>query len=160
MTTPDYIRELRRTYGQGRLLLPGVSGVVLREDRAVGAELLLVRRSDTGRWSLPAGIVEPAEQPATTLVRELLEETRVRVEVQRLALLTTDPDLVYPNGDRCQFVSMTFRCRYLDGEAVVGDAESTEVAWFALPEVPDLGALQRRRLACALPESALCVFDL
>ena len=48
---------------------------------------------------LPAGIVEPSEQPAAAALRELLEETRITAEVERLALLTTDPDVVYPNGD-------------------------------------------------------------
>jgi ADP-ribose pyrophosphatase YjhB (NUDIX family) len=122
--------------------------------------LLLTRRSDTGRWSLPAGIVEPSEQPATAALRELQEETRVTAEVERLALLTTDPDVVYPNGDRCQFVSMCFRCRYVSGEAQVGDEESTEVAWFGTEELPDdLEEIQRRRIQCALQQRDDCIFD-
>ena len=60
------------------------------------------------------------------MVREIVEETRVVAEIERLALLTTDPDQVYPNGDRCQFISMCFRCRYVSGEAEVGDEESTD----------------------------------
>jgi 8-oxo-dGTP diphosphatase len=161
VATPEYILELRQSFGQGRLLLPGVSGVIVRDDPETGRrDLLLVRRSDTGRWSLPAGIVEPFEQPATTLIREIAEETGVVAEVERLALLTTDPDLVYPNGDRCQFLSMCFRCRYLSGEAVVGDEESTAVGWFGLEELPELNALQHRRIACALAERTDCVFDL
>ena len=64
MPTPDYILELRRHYGQGRLLLPGVDAVVLRTDLEPGrTHLLLTRRTDTGAWALPAGIVEPDEQP-------------------------------------------------------------------------------------------------
>ena len=161
MPTPDYIAAIRRTYGQGRLLLPGVSAVVFRRDLEPGrVHLLLTRRSDTGRWSLPAGIVEPSEQPATAALRELQEETRITAEVERLALLTTDPDVVYPNGDRCQFVSMCFRCRYVSGEAQVGDEESTEVAWFGTEELPDdLGEIQRRRIQCALQERDDCIFD-
>ncbi len=161
MPTPPYILDLRAVYGPGRLLLPGVSGVVLREagpDRA--ASLLLVRRTDTGLWSLPAGIVEPGEQPAASLERELLEETRVVVEAERLALMTADPDLVYPNGDRCQFISMTFRCRYVSGEAGVGDEESTAVAWFPVDDLPpELDAIQLRRLAAGLSEDPGCTFD-
>jgi 8-oxo-dGTP diphosphatase len=160
--TPDYIAAIRRTYGQGRLLLPGVSVVVLRGDLEPDrVHLLLARRSDTGRWSLPAGIVEPSEQPATAAVRELLEETRITAEVERLALLTTDPDVVYPNGDTCQFVSMCFRCRYVSGEAQVGDEESTEVAWFRTDELPnDLTDIQQRRIQCALQDRDDCVFDI
>ena len=162
MATPDYIAAIRRVYGPGRLLLPGVSAVVLRTDLEPGRmHLLLTRRSDTGRWSLPAGIVEPFEQPAAAILRELLEETRITAEVERLALLRTDPDVVYPNGDRCQFVAMCFRCRYLSGEAEVGDEESTEVAWFPADELPDeLTDIQIRRIRCALEDRDDCVFDL
>jgi 8-oxo-dGTP diphosphatase len=160
--TPDYIAAIRRVYGQGRLLLPGVSAVVLRGDLEPGrVHLLLARRSDTGLWSLPAGIVEPSEQPAAAILRELLEETRITAEVERLALLRTDPDVVYPNGDRCQFVAMCFRCRYVSGQAQVGDEESTEVAWFAIDELPDeLNDIQLRRISCALQEREDCIFDL
>jgi len=160
--TPDYIAAIRRGYGQGRLLLPGVSAVVVRTDLLPGeTHLLLARRSDTGRWSLASGIVEPFEQPATAMLRELFEETRVIAQVERLALLTTDPDVVYPNGDTCQFVAMCFRCRYVSGEAEVGDEESVEVAWFAVPDLPaDLSDIQRRRISCALENRDECVFDL
>ncbi|HEU4908934.1 MAG TPA: NUDIX domain-containing protein [Propionibacteriaceae bacterium] len=162
MSTPEYIAAIRGVYGQGRLLLPGVSAVVIRDDLEPGrVHLLLTRRSDTGRWSLPAGIVEPFEQPAASLLRELLEETRITAEVERLALLRTDPDVVYPNGDRCQFVAMCFRCRYVSGEAQVGDEESTEVAWFAADELPEeLTDIQQRRIRCALEDRNDCVFDL
>ena len=161
MPTPDYIARIRRVYGQGRLLLPGVSAVVLRRDLEAGqVHLLLTRRSDTGRWSLPAGIVEPFEQPAAAALRELLEETRITAEAERLVLLTTDPDVVYPNGDCCQFVSMCFRCRYVSGEAQVGDEESTEVAWFRADDLPDdVSDIQRRRIHCALQDREDCVFD-
>jgi 8-oxo-dGTP diphosphatase len=161
--TPDYILDLRRSFGRGRLLLPGVSGVVLRSDLGPADQrhILMTKRSDTGRWSLPAGIVEPDEQPAATLVRELLEETRVEIRVERLALVTMDPDLTYPNGDVCQFLSLAFRCRYLGGEAAVGDEESTEVAWFAVDDLPaGLSELQLRRISCGLAEQGDCVFDL
>jgi len=156
MPTPDYVLELRRSYGQGLLLLPGVSAVVLRNDHHV----LLTQRSDTGRWSLPAGIVEPGEQPGTAMLRELVEETRVVAEIERLALLTTDPVQFYPNGDQCQFVSMCFRCRYVSGEAQVGDEESTDVAWFPISGLPgDLSAIQRRRIDCALADRDDCILD-
>jgi ADP-ribose pyrophosphatase YjhB (NUDIX family) len=154
--TPDYILDLRRSYGQGLLFLPGVSAVVLRHDEHV----LLTQRADSGHWSLPAGIVEPGEQPGTAMLRELLEETRVIAEIERLALLTTDPVQVYPNGDACQFVSMCFRCRYVSGEAQVGDEESTDVRWFPISGLPgDLSPTQRRRIDCALADRDDCILD-
>jgi 8-oxo-dGTP pyrophosphatase MutT (NUDIX family) len=157
---PDFIVSLRRRIGHEPLNLTGVCAVVLRTDRG-GPEVLYGRRSDNGRWALPSGIVEPGEQPATTVVREVLEELQVRVEPERVALLTSDPPITYPNGDVCSYVSLTFRCRYVSGEAALGDDETLEVAWRPADNPPaDLDAIQRRRLAVALADASACVFDL
>ena len=161
MPTPAYILELRRGHGHGLLLLPGVCGVVVREDLEPGRRhLLLVRRSDTGAWALPAGIVEPGEQPASTLVRELAEETCVVAEPERLAWVVADPELVYPNGDRCQFVTTVFRCGYVSGEARVGDEESTEVGWFDVESLPELDERQRLRIRHGLDDDERTRFEL
>lgn len=158
MPTPAYISALRRVYGQGLLLLPGVSAVVA--DGSAGAErVLLVRRSDNGQWEVPSGIVEPGEQPAAGLVREVLEETGVTVVAERLVLLTAGEDVTYPNGDLCQFVSLTFRCRYLSGEAHVANEESTEVGWFPCDALPELSPRHQRQIACALAPPGPTVFD-
>ena len=160
MPTPPYILELRRSHGHGLLLLPGVCGVVIRDDLEAGRQhVLLVRRSDTGTWTLPAGIVEPGEQPAATIERELLEEACVVVEAERLAWVGTDPELVYPNGDRCQYLTSVFRCRYICGEAGVGDEESTEVAWVDLAALPPLADDEQRRLRYALEDTGRTRFE-
>ena len=160
MPVPPFILQLRRRLGHERLFLTGVTAVVVRDDGGPTRAVLYGRRSDNGLWALPSGIVEPGEQAATTVVREVHEELGVAVEPERLALVTTDPPITYPNGDVCQFVSLTFRCRYTGGEAVVGDDESLEVAWRSADDPPaDLDALQRRRLAVALADDSACVFD-
>ncbi len=161
MPTPAYILELRRGHGRGLLLLPAVCGVVVRDDLEPGRRhLLLVRRSDTGAWALPAGIVEPGEQPATTLVRELAEETCVVGEPERLAWVVADPELVYPNGDRCQFLTTVFRCRYVSGKARVGDEESTEVRWFDVEALPELDERQQLRIRHGLADEERTRFEL
>jgi ADP-ribose pyrophosphatase YjhB (NUDIX family) len=156
--TPDYITELREVWGDRPLLLPGVSGVVLRGDPG-REQVLLGQRSDNGRWSVPAGIVEPGEQPADSLVRELWEETRVGVVVERLVSVIADQEVTYPNGDRCQYLSLTFRCRYASGEAAVGDDESLAVGWFDVGALPDdLSERGRGRIAAALTDDPACTF--
>ena len=158
MPTPAYITALREVWGHQPLLLPGVSGVVLRGDPD-SEQVLLGRRADNGRWSVPAGIVEPGEQPADCVVRELWEETRVRVAVERLVSVIADGPVSYPNGDVCQYISMTFRCRYLSGAATVGDDESLEVDWFDLDALPDgLSERGRMRISAALSPEPSCQF--
>ncbi|MQY11687.1 NADH pyrophosphatase [Streptomyces sp. RB5] len=134
MATPDFIRELRAGVGKQLLFLPGISAVVLDDDGRV----LLNRRVDTGRWSVLGGIAEPGEQPALTAAREVLEETGVRVIPERVVLVQGLQPVTYPNGDRCQFMDITFRCRPVGGEARVNDDESLEVGWFPLDELPEL----------------------
>jgi 8-oxo-dGTP pyrophosphatase MutT (NUDIX family) len=156
---PEFVLRLRRGVGHDPLFLTGVTAVVLRDD-GVGPQVLYGRRSDNGLWALPSGIVEPGEQPAATVVREVHEELRVEVAVERLALVSTDPEITYPNSDVCQFVSLTFRCRYVGGEAALGDDETLEVAWRPADDPPaDLDTVQRRRLAVALDAGSACVFD-
>ncbi|WP_405739421.1 NUDIX domain-containing protein [Streptomyces sp. NBC_01525] len=145
MATPDFIRDLRSTLGHQLLWLPGVTAVVFDDDGRV----LLGRRADTGGWSVIGGIAEPGEQPAEVAVREVFEETAVRVVPERVVLVEALRPLTYPNGDVCQFMDITLRCRAVDGEARVNDDESLDVAWFALDALPELEefALTRIRRA-------------
>lgn len=156
--TPRYITELRDVLGHRRLLLPGVSGVVVRESDG-NRQVLLVQRSDNGRWSVPAGIVEPDEQPADCIAREIWEEARVIAVPDRLVRVSHEPELTYHNGDRCQFMSLTFRCRYVGGEAAVGDEESLAVGWFDVTALPDLEPKELRRVEDALQGGESCRFD-
>ena len=135
MATPDFIREIRATAGHQLLFLPGVSAVVFDDEGRV----LLGRRADTGHWSIVGGIPEPGEQPADAVVREVLEETAVHCEAERVVLTQTlEPPVTYPNGDVCQFMDICFRCRATGGEARVNDDESLEVGWFERDSLPPL----------------------
>lgn len=136
MATPDFIREIRATAGHQLLLLPGVTAVVFDDEGRV----LLGRRADTGKWSVIGGISEPGEQPATTAEREVYEETAVHCVAERVVLTQALPAMQYENGDRCQYLDITFRCRATGGTPRVNDDESLEVGWFhvdALPPLPE-----------------------
>ncbi|GHG09556.1 NUDIX hydrolase [Streptomyces zaomyceticus] len=149
MPTPDFIQALRETAGHQLLFLPGVSAVVF-DDRG---RVLLGRRADNGRWAVIGGIVEPGEQPADCAVREVYEETAVRVEVERIVLVETlRKPVVYPNGDQCQFMDVSFRCRAIGGEARVNDEESTEVGWFELDALPEMKRFSHLRIEKALAD--------
>jgi ADP-ribose pyrophosphatase YjhB (NUDIX family) len=54
--------------------------------------LLLTRRTDNGRWCLPGGRVDPGETIVETCVREMLEETGLHVQVQRLLGVYSNPN--------------------------------------------------------------------
>ena len=71
---------MRRAYPEAPAV--GVGVVVLDQDR-----LLLVKRRyepDVGLWTLPGGLVELGEEVEEAAVREVEEETGVKVELQGL----------------------------------------------------------------------------
>lgn len=146
MATPKFILELREKIGHDLLWLTGIRGVVLDD----ADQVLLVRRADNGRWSLVAGILEPGEEPAVGLIREIHEETAVVAEVERLISMQSLPPTSYPNGDQVQFLDLCFRCRPLHGEPRVNDDESLEVGWFPLSDLPALSPADQEAIANAL----------
>ncbi|MGF9664309.1 NUDIX domain-containing protein [Arthrobacter crystallopoietes] len=154
MPTPDFILELRKKIGHDLLWLPGTTAVVLDADDRV----LLGRRADNGVWTLITGILEPGEQPAVGMVREIFEETSVVAEVEHLAEVYAGEPMEFVNGDRAQFLTLNFRCRYVSGEAKVNDDESSEVGWFRLDDLPPLPPYHQDRLQSALRSTGVPEF--
>jgi ADP-ribose pyrophosphatase YjhB (NUDIX family) len=99
-----------------------VAGVVVREDGRV----LVIRRADNGRWEPPGGVLERGESIEDGVVREVYEETGIKVRVERLSG-------VYKNM-AVKVVALVFRCRPEGGRERLSD-ESTEVAWLGPDEV-------------------------
>jgi ADP-ribose pyrophosphatase YjhB (NUDIX family) len=145
MPIPEFVARLRAKVGPDELLwLPGVTAVVIQGDR-----VLLVRRSDNGQWTPITGIVDPGEHPEVAAVREVEEETLVRCRTDVLASVSVTPEMVYPNGDRAQYIDLCYRCSYLGGEPGVGDDESMAVGWFALDDLPPMAPDLRERIRAA-----------
>ncbi|MGW0080996.1 NUDIX hydrolase [Streptomyces sp. NPDC003393] len=148
MATPDFIRTIRASAGRQLLWLPGVTAIVFDDE----GNVLLGRRSDTGRWAVIGGIPDPGEQPAACAVREVHEETAVRCVAERVVLVQALEPVTYANGDTCQFMDITFRCRAVGGEARVNDDESLDVGWFAVDALPELDEFGLVRIKQALSD--------
>jgi 8-oxo-dGTP pyrophosphatase MutT (NUDIX family) len=102
---PDFVLALRDKIGHDPLWLPGVTAVVRRGD-----QVLLVRRADNGHWTPITGIPDPGEEPAVAASREAMEETGVRIRVDRLAATGVHGEIVHANGDRATYLDLTFAC--------------------------------------------------
>ncbi len=107
----------------------GVGGVLIHEGR-----VLLIRRGKEplrGRWVVPGGTVELGETLEQALVREMKEETGLRVEPGE-ALTVFDRIIQDAGTVRYHYVIVDYLCTYVSGEArAASDAEA--VAW-ATPE--------------------------
>lgn len=149
MPTPDFILRLRRRIGNDLLPLVGVSAVVVG-----GSEILLQRRADDGRWATPGGVLEPGEEPAAAVVREVREETGLHVVTERMSSVVAEEPTSYHNGDRVQFLDIAFRCRVVGGTLRADGEETLEVRWFPLDGLPDMLPHVLHRIRCAPGEGA------
>jgi 8-oxo-dGTP pyrophosphatase MutT (NUDIX family) len=148
--TPDFVLDLREKIGHDLLWLSGVSAVVLRPGPDGTEEVLLVRRADNGAWTPVTGIIDPGEEPAVAGAREVLEETEVVAVAERLAWVHSLPPMTYANGDRSQYLDLTFRFRWVSGEPGPGDGENSEARWFGVDALPEMSAEMHARIAHAL----------
>ncbi|MFC5137674.1 NUDIX hydrolase [Actinomycetospora rhizophila] len=99
-----------------------VAGIVVDDQDRV----LVIQRRDNNRWEPPGGVLELDETPDEGARREVLEETGVRVVVERLTG-------VYKNMSK-GIVALVFLCRPEIGIPVTTD-ESRDARWITLNEV-------------------------
>lgn len=57
-----------------------------------------------------------------------------------------------PDGDRCQYLDVTFRCRAVGGDARVRDDESLDGGWFPVDALPPLREADPFRIKRALAD--------
>jgi len=104
------------TDGQGRLLM-------IKRGREPGA----------GLWSIPGGRIEPGETDAEALVREMLEETSLTVQVGRLLGQVRRPGL---NGAVIEISD--YAATVIGGTLRAGD-DAADARWVA---AGDMGSLE------------------
>ncbi len=154
---PGYTRAIRSRIGQDLLQIVGAGAVVFNDAGAV----LLMQRGDSGHWSTPTGKIEPGEEPAETVVREVYEETGVQVVAERLIGVYGGEELIYqyPRGDRVALIALIFQCRPVGGTPRADDRESIGAGYFAPDALPQpLSPVCPRRIADALAGSPQAAF--
>lgn len=105
------------------------------------------RRSDSGNWSFPGGVMDIGETLEQCVIRETKEETGLDIEVTGLLGIYTDPRHVieYADGEIRQEFNITFYGRVCGGQIAVSN-ESTEVRFLRLDELAELPVHETVRL--------------
>lgn len=101
--------------------------------------LMLVRRVGApfaGDWDIPGGFCEPAELPADGAVREVYEETGLRVAITGLLGMWMD---TYHQGGRTQdTLNIYFTATPSPGSTPTADGdEVSEIGWFSADALPE-----------------------
>lgn len=119
----------------------GVGAVIWKDDR-----FLLIKRGKPprlGEWSLPGGRQEAGETVAEAVLREILEETCLTIEIIELAAVV---DLIDRTADKIlyHYTVIDMWAEWRSGEAQAGD-DALAVAWLSLEELAriELPAQQR-----------------
>ncbi len=121
-------------------------GVFVQRD----GEILLIQRDvppQRGKWSVPAGFVDKGEDPKTTAVREVYEETNLHVKIGELIDVFFNPD---SGGSASIFI--LYQAQLLDGNLQAGD-DARDAQFFAPDGLPELAFAHTRQTIADLVTS-------
>lgn len=112
----------------------GVGGIVVHNKR-----VLLVRRirgEDTGEWAIPGGFVEQKEKIEDAVVREVIEETNIKVKVIGLIAVR---NRLYKDENSVYFM---FLLKPTSLRIKIEKPEIDQAKFFTLSEIKKLKCLQ------------------
>ncbi len=104
---------------------PAALGIIYNADRT---QVLLIERRDIPVFVLPGGGIEEGEMPEQAAVREVWEETGLRVEVVRQVA-------EYTPLNRLAELTYVFECRQKDGLLRTG-CETTSLNFYGKDQLP------------------------
>lgn len=102
-------------------------------------EILLLKRADSFKWTMPGGTLEFGESLVECAIREVREESGLNVKVTEVIGTYTDPNIrvEYSDGEVRQEFTIVFSGQVTGGNLVL-DEESTEYRWVALDKLKEL----------------------
>lgn len=110
-------------------------------------KILFLKRSpekDVGAniWEIVTGRIEAEENPENAVIREVLEETNLIVEI----IMPIDTSFFYRGSKEFPMIFIIFWCRYISGEVKIS-WEHSEYKWFDIETAinnPDLDLFHKR----------------
>jgi 8-oxo-dGTP pyrophosphatase MutT (NUDIX family) len=111
--------------------------------------ILLLRRKDNDKWTMPGGTMDFGESLEQCAVREVREETGFDIEISGLIGTYTDPNVLiaYSDGEVRQEFTLVYGAKIKSGELRI-DHESKEALWVSMADALTLPLAdsQQRRL--------------
>jgi 8-oxo-dGTP diphosphatase len=111
--------------------------------------ILLLRRKDNDKWTMPGGTMDFGESLEQCAFREVREETGFEIEITGLIGIYTDPNVLiaYSDGEVRQEFTLVYAAT-IKGGALEIDNESKDAVWVSIEHAVELSMAdsQRRRL--------------
>lgn len=130
----NYIKGLRSKLGHAKFICPSARIIVENENQ----EVLVIERADNGKTGIPAGSLEENETIEACIIREVREETGIKITALEVIGISSNPDaetVRYPNGDEIQYFTVEFYSNHWEGTLKPEDGGEVKSARFASPEI-------------------------
>src|SRR5260370_17778737 len=111
------------------------------------AKVLLLRRRDNDKWTLPGGTLEFGETLTECAIREVREETGFSIRITGLIGTYTDPQVLiaYSDGEVRQEFTFVYLAEIESGTLAI-DCESTDANWVDLAQALQWPLLQLQQI--------------
>ncbi|HOP57129.1 MAG TPA: NUDIX domain-containing protein [Bacillota bacterium] len=128
----NYIKYLRNMVGDNKVILCACSVVIVNEKN----EVLLEKRSDNHLWGLPGGLMELEESIEECAIREVYEETFLKIRLTRFLGIFNNPMMRWREHDEARVIAFAFAAKIVGGSLRVNDHESLEMQYFSKDKLP------------------------
>jgi len=110
--------------------------------------LLLLKRKDNYKWTMPGGTMDFGESLADCAIREVKEETGLDIEIVDTVGIYTDPNILieYSDGEVRQEFTIVYLGKASDFSKVVIDDESKESQWVELDQIGSFEFVKSQRI--------------
>jgi 8-oxo-dGTP pyrophosphatase MutT (NUDIX family) len=108
-------------------------------------DYLAIKRAgsiEIGSWEFPGGKVKPGETIEKALLREVMEETNLKVDIERFIGWGQGLGIRHENGGLYDRFVMFFECRLIKGSFRT-NSESSDFRWAPLGEIMELRPLSQ-----------------
>ncbi|MFA6184739.1 MAG: NUDIX domain-containing protein [Candidatus Shapirobacteria bacterium] len=84
-------------------------------------------------WDIPGGTIKFQENANDALVREINEETKLKVKIGNIIFCHD-----FPSGPERHQFQMVYECEYESGEVILNPDDHYEFKWVSLDEIEQL----------------------
>lgn len=120
-------------FDENHFVINAAHGLIKKDDKYLVTLRACNKNFMPNLWDIPGGTIEFGEHSNDALVREINEETQIKVKVGNLIFVYD-----FLSGQSRHQFQMVFECEYISGDVVLNPREHQKYRWVTLEEMKDL----------------------